>query len=429
MDAVRTPEERFEGLPDFPFESSYREIDGLRLAYLDEGEGKPVVFFHGEPTWSFLWRKVIPPVRDAGYRCIAPDYAGFGRSDKPTDLELVHVRPPRRVDGEAARGTRRSRRDRGRPRLGRADRAAAGGRAPGPLLAHRDHGDRPLHRPTADERGLAQVPRVRPRQRRHAGRDAGPRRLQEGSRRRGDRRLRRALPGARVEGGRAGIPADPADRARRARGGRGHGGSPTRCARTSGRRLVLWADSDPILPFSVGERVSEQLNSRRRARSRTPRTSCRRTPGRRSAGSSPSGSSLRAVRAAAQLLARAVDQEAHAARRAVVLDPGDGAGPVGRWAGRRGGGRRRRRPSCRCCGGAAAGQRATRPRPLPGRARWVWPVITWAASIRRRRTSSVAAGDAAAGDRAGREVGIELGAQEAVEHPDAGRDAGADARL
>jgi haloalkane dehalogenase len=86
MDMVRTPEESLQGLPDFPFESRYREIDGLRLAYLDEGEGKPVVFFHGEPTWSFLWRKVIPPVRDAGFRCIAPDYAGFGRSDKPTDL-------------------------------------------------------------------------------------------------------------------------------------------------------------------------------------------------------------------------------------------------------------------------------------------------------------------------------------------------------
>jgi haloalkane dehalogenase len=73
-------------LPDFPFESHYREVNGLRLAHLDEGEGRPVVFFHGEPTWSFLWRKVIPPVRDAGYRCIAPDYAGFGRSDKPTDV-------------------------------------------------------------------------------------------------------------------------------------------------------------------------------------------------------------------------------------------------------------------------------------------------------------------------------------------------------
>jgi haloalkane dehalogenase len=73
-------------LPDFPFESRYREVDGLRLAHLDEGEGRPVVFFHGEPTWSFLWRKVIPPVREAGYRCIAPDYAGFGRSDKPIDV-------------------------------------------------------------------------------------------------------------------------------------------------------------------------------------------------------------------------------------------------------------------------------------------------------------------------------------------------------
>jgi haloalkane dehalogenase len=86
VDAIRTPDELLEGLPDYPFESRYREVDGLRLAHLDEGEGRPVVFFHGEPTWSFLWRKVIPPVRDAGYRCIAPDYAGFGRSDKPTDV-------------------------------------------------------------------------------------------------------------------------------------------------------------------------------------------------------------------------------------------------------------------------------------------------------------------------------------------------------
>jgi haloalkane dehalogenase len=57
------------------------------MAYLDEGSGEPVVFLHGEPTWSFLWRKVIPPVRDAGYRCIAPDLMGFGRSDKPMDID------------------------------------------------------------------------------------------------------------------------------------------------------------------------------------------------------------------------------------------------------------------------------------------------------------------------------------------------------
>jgi haloalkane dehalogenase len=82
-DAVRTPDELTDGLPDFPFASQYRDVDGLRMAHIDEGDGAPVVFFHGEPTWSFLWRKVIPPVRDAGFRCIAPDLPGFGRSDKP----------------------------------------------------------------------------------------------------------------------------------------------------------------------------------------------------------------------------------------------------------------------------------------------------------------------------------------------------------
>src|SRR5579884_1197361 len=85
-DAVRAPDELFAALPEFEFEPSYRQWDGLRLAHLDEGHGPPVVFCHGEPTWSFLWRKVIPPVREAGFRCIAPDLPGFGRSDKPVDL-------------------------------------------------------------------------------------------------------------------------------------------------------------------------------------------------------------------------------------------------------------------------------------------------------------------------------------------------------
>jgi haloalkane dehalogenase len=85
---VRTPEDALQGLPDFPFQSNYRQHDGLRLAHLDEGAGAPVLFMHGEPTWSFLWRKVIPPVRDAGFRCIAPDLAGFGRSEKPTDIDF-----------------------------------------------------------------------------------------------------------------------------------------------------------------------------------------------------------------------------------------------------------------------------------------------------------------------------------------------------
>lgn len=86
-ESFRTPDERFADLPDFPFEPHYAEIDAMRIARVDEGEGPPVVFMHGEPTWSYLWRKVIPPVRDAGFRCIAPDLAGFGRSDKPLDLD------------------------------------------------------------------------------------------------------------------------------------------------------------------------------------------------------------------------------------------------------------------------------------------------------------------------------------------------------
>jgi haloalkane dehalogenase len=84
--AFRTPDERFRGLPDFDFEPHYREVQGLRLAHLDVGEGPPILMLHGEPAWSFVFRKVIPPLVDAGYRCIAPDHAGCGRSDKPTDL-------------------------------------------------------------------------------------------------------------------------------------------------------------------------------------------------------------------------------------------------------------------------------------------------------------------------------------------------------
>jgi haloalkane dehalogenase len=86
IEAVRTDEQTLAELPDFPFAAHYREVDGLRLAHRDEGDGAPVVFMHGEPTWSFLWRKVIAPVRDAGFRCVAPDLAGFGASDKPVDI-------------------------------------------------------------------------------------------------------------------------------------------------------------------------------------------------------------------------------------------------------------------------------------------------------------------------------------------------------
>jgi haloalkane dehalogenase len=84
LEIFRTPEERFQGLPGYEFEPHYTEIDGLRLHHLDEGEGRPIVCFHGEPTWAYLYRKMIPPLAE-GHRVVCPDYAGFGRSDKPTD--------------------------------------------------------------------------------------------------------------------------------------------------------------------------------------------------------------------------------------------------------------------------------------------------------------------------------------------------------
>ncbi|MDQ5822230.1 MAG: haloalkane dehalogenase [Actinomycetota bacterium] len=82
MNVYRTPGERFANLPGYPFEPHYVDQDGLRMHYVDEGEGRPVLLLHGEPTWSYLYRKVIPPLRRVG-RVVAPDYLGFGRSDKP----------------------------------------------------------------------------------------------------------------------------------------------------------------------------------------------------------------------------------------------------------------------------------------------------------------------------------------------------------
>src|SRR5262249_39553367 len=85
MDVFRTPDERFEGLSGYDFEPHYAEVDGLRLHYLDEGSGDPVICFHGEPTWAYLYRTMLEPLVSGGRRVICPDYAGFGRSDKPTD--------------------------------------------------------------------------------------------------------------------------------------------------------------------------------------------------------------------------------------------------------------------------------------------------------------------------------------------------------
>ena len=90
MDVLRTPDDRFADLPDYPFAPHYAAIataaaDPLRLHYVDEGprHSKPVLLLHGEPSWSYLYRKMIPPLVAAGHRVLAPDLIGFGRSDKP----------------------------------------------------------------------------------------------------------------------------------------------------------------------------------------------------------------------------------------------------------------------------------------------------------------------------------------------------------
>src|SRR5215469_1521234 len=88
MRVLRTAAERFAGLPGFGYEPRYADVGGLRLAYVEAGppDGEPVLLLHGEPSWSFLYRKIIPVLAAAGLRAIAPDLIGFGRSDKPAQI-------------------------------------------------------------------------------------------------------------------------------------------------------------------------------------------------------------------------------------------------------------------------------------------------------------------------------------------------------
>ena len=92
MPVLRTPDERFDRLPDYPYAPSYVEVEApglpaLRMHYVDAGpaDGPVVLLLHGQPTWSFLYRHMIPVLTAAGLRVIAPDTIGFGRSDKPAD--------------------------------------------------------------------------------------------------------------------------------------------------------------------------------------------------------------------------------------------------------------------------------------------------------------------------------------------------------
>jgi len=88
MQTLRTPDERFAGLPDYSFAPHYAEFDGLRMHYIDEGPRDAQVTalcLHGQPSWSYLYRKMLPVFTAAGLRVVAPDWFGFGRSDKPSE--------------------------------------------------------------------------------------------------------------------------------------------------------------------------------------------------------------------------------------------------------------------------------------------------------------------------------------------------------
>ncbi|TGK20521.1 haloalkane dehalogenase [Leptospira stimsonii] len=91
MEILRTPDSAFDNLPGYKFQPNYYQIQNLRMHYVDEGKkdaSETILLLHGEPSWSFLYRKMIPPLAAAGYRVIAPDLIGFGKSDKPSDPEF-----------------------------------------------------------------------------------------------------------------------------------------------------------------------------------------------------------------------------------------------------------------------------------------------------------------------------------------------------
>jgi haloalkane dehalogenase len=89
MELLRTPDARFEGLPGYDFSPHYADVQGIRMHYVDEGppDAAPVLMLHGEPSWSYLYRRMVSPIAAAGHRALAPDLVGFGRSDKPRRRE------------------------------------------------------------------------------------------------------------------------------------------------------------------------------------------------------------------------------------------------------------------------------------------------------------------------------------------------------
>ena len=218
----------FEGT--FPFEPRYVDAGDVRLHYVDEGpsDAPPLLFVHGNPTWSYLWRRPLAELSAQGRRCVAFDHMGFGRSDKPPLLARYTLQGAHRQRARADRRARPSGRGARGPRLGRPDRPRRDARAP-----------RPAARPRADEHlgvGAAELrpalrarvpdrgPRRDPRARGQPVRRVDPRRHGEARHRPGDDgRLPRALPRLLVARRHARLPArHPAHGARPQRPADGH---------------------------------------------------------------------------------------------------------------------------------------------------------------------------------------------------------------
>ena len=167
----------------FPFEARYIQVaDDVRMHYVDEGpsDARPLLFVHGNPTWSYLWRKPIAALAGNGRRCVAFDHMGFGRSDKPPQLYRYTLQTPREQRRRADRRARPARRDARGARLGRPDRprSDAGAKRPAARRGARQHMGlgaaelRALVHPRAARRG----PRRAPRPRRQPLRRVDPRR-------------------------------------------------------------------------------------------------------------------------------------------------------------------------------------------------------------------------------------------------------------
>ena len=288
MEILRTPDERFADLPGYPFAPHYVEVDGLRIHYVDEGPrgAAPVLLLHGEPSWSYLYRKMIPIISAAGHRCVAPDLVGFGRSDKPAERARLHLPTPRRLDARACsrRSTCATSRSSARTGaaciglrlVGRAPASASRASSP-PTRSCRPATSRPAPAFLALARVLADDARV-PRRRHRQGR------LRDRAAARGHRGLRRAVPRRSLQGRRAAVPAAGAGDARRSR----RAGQP--------RRVGGPAALDEAVPHRVQRRRPDHRRRRRAScsarsparrasrtrRSPAPATSCRRTRARSS---------------------------------------------------------------------------------------------------------------------------------------------------